>query len=287
MNSYKRLLWALRKIRLPVDDSAIVLDVGSGGNPHPRADVLIDRLSGAEHRGGDPMLIDRPAIIGDATKLPFKDKCFDYVIASHVLEHMPNPEIFLSELQRVSKAGYIETPNFMCERLLPSRAHCLEIAISKNTLQIHKKKSHLIDSFIAELDFLENDKKWGILYFKDPELFHARYFWSGEINYKILNPETSCEWIQDVYNNSASKNEVVAMQERKISWRSIGSEFYESIQRVKRKSRLKNFNLKEVLVCPECKGGLISIEKNLHCPMCKLTYSTAPHINFENSVSCG
>jgi SAM-dependent methyltransferase len=233
------------------------------------------------------MLIDRPAIIGDATKLPFKDKCFDYVIASHVLEHMPNPEAFLSELQRVSKAGYIETPNYICERLIPSRAHCLEIAISGNELQIHKKESYLIDPFIADLSYLKVNKQWGKIYYDEPELFHVRYFWTNKINYRIVNPNTSCEWIEDFYSNSFSSSKIVTSQDNKTGWRSIGSAAYESIQRVKRKSRLKSFNLQDALMCPECKGDLATVGTNLHCQKCNLTYSTKPHINFENPVLHG
>ena len=40
-------------------------------------------------------------------KLPFKDKEFDYVILSHVLEHVPNLLEFKSELTRIGKSGYI------------------------------------------------------------------------------------------------------------------------------------------------------------------------------------
>lgn len=271
-------------MQLPIPDSAIVLDVGSGGNPHPRADVLIDRLNGSEHRGGGPMLIDRPAIIGDATKLPFKDKSFDYVIASHVLEHMPDPEIFLSELQRVGRAGYIETPNFICERIIPSHAHCLEIGVTDNTLKIHKKNSFNIDPFFFELSLLQKNHKWAELYFNNPELFHVQYFWNKKIDYTIFNPDTSCDWIQDVYNNSREKKEIVACQSVRVGWRSIGLKMYESVQRFKRKFRLKRFNLYEVIVCPECKGNLNKVKNELNCPSCKLVYSNTPHINFESPI---
>ncbi|UCE39033.1 MAG: methyltransferase domain-containing protein, partial [Thermoplasmata archaeon] len=42
--------------------------------------------------------------------LPFKDKEFDFVYCSHVLEHVVNPEKACNELMRVAKRGYIETP---------------------------------------------------------------------------------------------------------------------------------------------------------------------------------
>lgn len=47
----------------------------------------------------------------DGERLPFDDNSFDLVIASHVVEHVPNPRQFLGELSRVSKhLMYIEVP---------------------------------------------------------------------------------------------------------------------------------------------------------------------------------
>ncbi len=89
----RRVKWALRKVHLPVA-GGLVLDVGSGGKPYPRSDVLLDRMTGAEHRCGAAMMIDRPAVFGDASKMPFRDQAFDFVIASHILEHMPDPAVF-------------------------------------------------------------------------------------------------------------------------------------------------------------------------------------------------
>ena len=51
-------------------------------------------------------------------KLPFKDKEFDYVILSHVLEHVPNLLEFVSELERIAKAGYIELPTKLNDNLV-------------------------------------------------------------------------------------------------------------------------------------------------------------------------
>ena len=95
--------------------------------PYPRSDVLLDRLEGDAHRCGQALIIDRPLVLGDALHMPFKDKAFDFVVASHILEHMKNPEQFLSELSRVAKAGYIETPNSIGEELVPMNIHCLEV----------------------------------------------------------------------------------------------------------------------------------------------------------------
>ncbi len=57
---------------------------------------------------------------GDATRLPFADNTFDRIIASEVLEHVPNDQGALDELQRVLKPGGIlaaTVPAFLPERI--------------------------------------------------------------------------------------------------------------------------------------------------------------------------
>jgi hypothetical protein len=196
MFNFSKVQWALRKSSLPVRKDALVLDVGSGGTPYPRSDVLLDRLTGSEHRCGDSMMIDRIAVLGDAQKMPFKDKSFDFIVASHILEHMAEPELFLEELQRVGKAGYIETPNAIFERLKPYDIHCLEVMRVDDTLHILKKANPVDDRYLGNLNFLESNEKWSKLFFERLDLFHVRLYWQLEINYIVHNPETLCDWIE-------------------------------------------------------------------------------------------
>jgi SAM-dependent methyltransferase len=275
-----RIKWALRKATLPLGRDALVLDVGSGGTPYPRSDVLIDRLEGAEHRCGQPMLIDRPTVFGDATKLPFKDKSFDYVIASHILEHMADPAKFLNEIQRVGKAGYIETPNFLYERLNPFEIHCLEIASVNGVLHIHKKSQHIEDAFLGGLKFLESNLSWKNLFFRRPEMFHVRYYWSGKIDYKIYNPLTSADWIEDVVQKSNSNEATGNYLKRDYRWRRFGLFLLGKFEAVRRNRRLKDFHIESVLACPECKGELHKKNTFYCCEICDLLWAANPHPNF-------
>ena len=50
--------------------------------------------------------------------LPFKEKEFDFVIASHVIEHVEDFEFFLKELMRISNKGYIELPTRLSDNLV-------------------------------------------------------------------------------------------------------------------------------------------------------------------------
>ena len=49
-------------------------------------------------------VLDRVTVMqGDAEQLPFPDESFDWVISSHVLEHLPDFDKGLSEIRRVTK----------------------------------------------------------------------------------------------------------------------------------------------------------------------------------------
>ena len=87
-----------------------VVDIGGGMAPHPRADLVVDN----DLKWKESVERERAFQIGDVRDLPFADKQFDFAICSHVLEHMPDASSVrkaCSELQRIAKAGYIETPN--------------------------------------------------------------------------------------------------------------------------------------------------------------------------------
>lgn len=267
-----RLRWALRKAFLPVSNTDLVLDVGAGGNPYPRSDVLMDRLSGAEHRCGESMLIDRSTVFGDASRMPFKDKAFDFVIASHILEHMADPETFIKELQRVGKAGYIETPNALFERLFPYHIHCLEILEKDGVLRIHKKHGPVEDAFLGTKNLLGEGSPLGQYMFESPQMFHVRYFWNDEIKYEISNPEISAHWIEEIYAHSEVGETKDSYLTDETGWRAYGLAILNRWHVYRRSRRLKKFNLLSILACPECNGELHEENQSLSCASCKVAY---------------
>ena len=111
--------------RVWIEDAWRVLDVGSGQSPHPRADVLLEKFPEDNlHRAGDA--IDRRdprLVVGDALAMPFPDGAFDYVIASHIAEHVDDPAAFCREVARVGRQGYIETPGWLGDMLLRETFH--------------------------------------------------------------------------------------------------------------------------------------------------------------------
>lgn len=104
--------------RVAIDDAWRVLDVGSGHHPHPRADVLLDLFFDGDNtsRSGQPILLGqgRP-VCADALRMPFADGAFDFAVASHIAEHVPDPVALCRELARVSRRGYLETPSKFTE----------------------------------------------------------------------------------------------------------------------------------------------------------------------------
>jgi hypothetical protein len=106
-----------------------VLEVGPGGTPHPRADVFLekefaDERTAAGQRGHtQPLRTDRPVLFYPGGRFPFRDREFDYVICSHVLEHVDDVDRFLVELSRVAGRGYLEFPTVYYEYLYDFAEH--------------------------------------------------------------------------------------------------------------------------------------------------------------------
>jgi len=97
----------------------MLLDVGSGSHPHPRAEVTCDLYFNSEFEGGAIRAREQKNfVICDAHYLPFKDNSFEESNCTHVLEHLEDPQLGFSELQRVSRTGYIETPSLIYENIL-------------------------------------------------------------------------------------------------------------------------------------------------------------------------
>lgn len=106
-------------------DDDVVLDIGAWGKPFTRADWVLDRMPyetrGLYGRDGEePERFTRERWIQrdmcDRAPFPFSEKSIDFVICSHTLEDIRDPVWVCSEMVRVAKAGYIETPSRLEEQ---------------------------------------------------------------------------------------------------------------------------------------------------------------------------
>lgn len=87
-----------------------MLDVGCGA--FPRGDVNCDLFVKKSPHTKFDIKHGKNFVRCDAHKLPFKDNTFTIVYASHILEHLPNPDVFLKQAKRVStKYLYIQVPS--------------------------------------------------------------------------------------------------------------------------------------------------------------------------------
>jgi len=126
-----------------------VLEVGPGGYPHPRSDVLLEKVfhdekeAKAQRGYADKLKTTQKMVYYNGGKFPFKDQEFDYVICSHVLEHVPREEIpaFISELQRVAKAGFIEYPTIFYELINYQDVHLWLMNFRDDTILFLDKNS--------------------------------------------------------------------------------------------------------------------------------------------------
>ena len=89
-----------------------VLDIGCGYGAHEKASVICDVQDLSK------FYENKNFIKLESEILPFKDNEFDFVIASHVLEHVKEVDIFIKELERVSSKGYIEVPTKLEDNLV-------------------------------------------------------------------------------------------------------------------------------------------------------------------------
>ena len=170
--------------RLNPPKQGLVLEIGSGDNPNPRADILVDKfLFDNTERGGN-IVIDRPMVVADAHHLPFKDDVFAYTICSHILEHMDDPVQFANELTRVSKAGYIQSPAEIAERMFHWSFHRWYVNLIDDTLVLHPREP--VEPFGEFFDYLYAYNPAYYLFQRSmPHLFWVEKEWHGTLKVEV------------------------------------------------------------------------------------------------------
>ena len=128
-------------------------------------------------------------------KLPFADKEFNFIIASHVLEHVEDIEYFIKELERVANSGYIEVPTRLEDNLVDvnEKAHIWWINFDdiNNSLFITKRKQ-IIEPFLS-VSTIQNLRK----FFRDSLI--TEIFWESKINYLISESSNDLELYKKLF----------------------------------------------------------------------------------------
>lgn len=249
----KQIMLASRKLTLPINKSDLVVDVGSGGNPHFRADVSTDMYESREHRFAD-IKTKGLFLWANAEQLPFKDKVFNFVISSHVLEHTFYPEKMLKEMERIGRSGYIETPSAWQELVSPYKMHCSRITIKNDNILFIKIKN----SYNEALPYKFNDIKYSI---NNIQKFHEKqittlginsFFWKNKIKFEVIRDENFREWHEKLA-------ETTTYEKRKL-WQKTIKKCIELIY-LKR----KKVSIKEITCCPKCKSNLFFSNEFINC----------------------
>lgn len=187
-----------------------VLDIGSGNVPFQFATHLAD-ISLADDElgraGASFKHIDGKSVREcDLENLPFENKEFDFVYCSHVLEHVQDPGKACSELMRIAKRGYIETPKREKDLWLNTAN------VSKHRWHIDKVGNKLVFNEYAkhQKDGLQNDvlmkmhvdpqtdreKALSALIYLRANVLNTMYMWKKFFEVEVNRAE---------YNNNDSK----------------------------------------------------------------------------------
>ena len=89
-----------------------ILDIGCGYRANENANVVADVQDFSE------LYKNKKFVRINNKILPFQNNEFDFVIASHVIEHVEDFEFFIKELERISSKGYIELPTRLEDNLV-------------------------------------------------------------------------------------------------------------------------------------------------------------------------
>lgn len=164
-----------------------VLEIGPGDAPFHRSNVLLelnyandeDRIKQFGHT--NPLKSDKQLVFYDGKKFPFEDKAFDYVICSHVLEHVPDPRLFLDEMFRVAHRGYLEYPLLAYDYLYNFDVHLNFLKWKKDRLYYMKKSETGLNEFKPVQQFFLKtlEHNYGDFLGKIPHCFFEGFEWEG------------------------------------------------------------------------------------------------------------
>lgn len=124
------------------------ISLGCGNKFFPDVNTYLDLYpEDSKERKANPGNIDVPYgkrfIKADIQNMyMIKDKEFDYSYAMNILEHVDNPEMACSEIQRISRAGTIKVPSYFGEIFFGWQYHKWIIIERNETLFFFRKREY-------------------------------------------------------------------------------------------------------------------------------------------------
>ncbi|MFE5318703.1 methyltransferase domain-containing protein [Paenibacillus sp. NPDC056579] len=174
-----------------------VLDIGGGAHPFRRADTVTEPfLHQSSHRSGQSVVDHVRYVECFAEQLPFDDQSFDFAIARQVFEHVNSPGDACKEMMRVSRRGFIETPQKNFELLLgPNPSHNWFVTLQDGVLLFERRMfirhpfRHISFSAVpssSEGQLLQH------LEFKN--VTNVQFYWEHQIRYDVIDSEDGFDY---------------------------------------------------------------------------------------------
>ena len=160
-----------------------ILDIGCGYSANEFANTICDVQDLSKFYEG------KNFVKLDGNRLPFEDNHFDFVIASHVLEHVEDYKFFINELERVSNKGYIELPTKLEDNLVfeNKKAHIWQMEFDDNNSKLLISKKLQFIEPILTVSMLQQFRK----NFKSSLILEL--YWENKIDYDFVKSDTSFE----------------------------------------------------------------------------------------------
>jgi uncharacterized protein YbaR (Trm112 family) len=233
--------------------TGLVLEVGGGQDPHPRANVVVDKyVADSFERAGEAELdLSKPLVVADGHNLPFADGSFAYVIAFHVLEHATEPVRFAAELSRVARGGFVQVPTREAELTFGWPYHPWLIDRVGESLVFSPKgdqRTPLGQTFHEAFDKSPLMRAW---WAANRSLWHHSMEWQGELSVRVEGSSEAERTAQLDVEETVSRLEA-------LSARGALLPLDEETRRALR--------------CPACGGTLVWERTRITCDQCSRDY---------------
>lgn len=195
-----RFSYQKRYLNFNIRPGERVLDIGNGGYPFPYATVVADRfLEKSPFRHERLVTGNKPFVLADIHDLGFRDKSFDFIYCSHVLEVIDSPLRACKEIMRVGKRGYIETPTAGKDMLF-AWARDLQkwhvVAIGRNLCFFEYSERELDgirSSAWRDLIFSKWHNPLQEIFSENQDLFNVMFAWKSQFSVFVFKLNGSVE----------------------------------------------------------------------------------------------